>query len=84
MRGLENVTENNLDRVDSQMVVDLLVQVVARLEELHHFKVVLVWVHNLIVDDSCIIEENLIVILSQTQAHHLGISLDVVELVNVN
>ncbi len=66
------------------MVVDLLVQVVARLEELHHFKVVLVWVHNLIVDDSCIIEENLIVILPQTQAHHLGISLDVVELVNVN
>ena len=66
------------------MVVDLLVQVVARLEELHHFKVVLVWVHNLIVDDSCIIEENLIVILSQTQAHHLGISLDVVELVNIN
>lgn len=66
------------------MVVDLLVQVVAGLEELHHFKVVLVRVHNLILDHSSIVQEDLVVVLTETQAHHLCIPLDVVKLVDID
>ncbi len=66
------------------MVIDLFVEVVAGLEKLHHFKVVLVWIDYLIVDDSRIVQQNFIVILSQAQSHHLSVSLDIVELVNID
>jgi hypothetical protein len=66
------------------VVIDLFVEVVAGLEKLHHFKVVLVWIDYLIVDHSRIVQQNFIVILSQTQTHHLGVSLDIVELINID
>ena len=66
------------------MVVDLLVQVVAGLEELHHFKVVLVRGNNRILDHSSIVQEDLVVVLTETQAHHLCIPLDVVKLVDID
>ena len=66
------------------MVIDLFVEVVAGLEELHHFKVVLVRIDYLIVDHSRIVQKDFIVVLAQTQAHHLGVSLDIVELVDIN
>jgi len=70
--------------VDGEVVIDLFVEVVAGLEELHHFKVVLVRIDYLIVDHSRIVQKDFIVVLAQTQAHHLGVSLDIVELVDIN
>jgi hypothetical protein len=70
--------------VDGEVVIDLFVEVVAGLEKLHHFKVVLVWIDYLIVDHSRIVQQNFIVILTQTQTHHLGVSLDIVELINID
>jgi len=66
------------------VIVDLLVQLVTGLEELHNFKVVLVRIHNLIINDSAIVQKDFVVVLSKTQTHHFGVTLNIVKLVHVN
>lgn len=84
MSCFEDITENDFYGVHCEMIVDLLVEVVARLKELHDLEVVLLWVHYLIVYHSCILEQDSVVVLAEREAHHLCVPLDVVPLVNVN
>ncbi len=56
MCRFKDIAEDDLDRVDGEVVIDLFVEVVAGLEKLHHFKVVLVRIDYLIVDHSCIVQ----------------------------